>query len=297
MSQYKVPQDVEADDKLLGPFTFRQLIYLFVTAGLCVVAYFLARILIVLVIIPVPFILFFGALALPLKKDQPMETYLTALISYYLKPHNRFWNPGQRESTIEITVPKIVEEARTRSISGDEASHRLSFLANIIDTEGHAIRDTSTVRDELIAEADSATDIFESSTPTLDKIISTNDTSRHTAAVNQMKAAIEKTESLSAGTANGQLSKIAPLHGSVKTEPKLPQTVVEPTSSAKPITPPQTTSRTQQSSISQPASNPKPEFVTLANDAELSIETIAKQAKRISKSNIDDTNETFISLH
>jgi hypothetical protein len=25
MAQYKVPQDVEADDKLIGPFSFRQL--------------------------------------------------------------------------------------------------------------------------------------------------------------------------------------------------------------------------------------------------------------------------------
>lgn len=280
MSQYKVPQDVEADDKLLGPFTFRQLIYLFVTAGLCVVAYFLARLLIILVIIPVPLILFFGALALPLKKDQPMETYLAALISYYLKPHNRFWNPGQRESTIQITAPKIVEESRTRDISGDEASHRLSFLASIVDTEGHAIRDTSTVREELIAEANSTTDIFESSNPNLDQIISNDSSSRHAAAVSQMKAAIEKTESLSAGTENGQLAKITPLHGSVKVEPKLPETKApEPKPEPKPT----------------PA--PKPEFVNLANDTELSIETIAKQAKRIQKSNIDDTNETFISLH
>ncbi|MCF0232804.1 MAG: PrgI family protein, partial [Enterococcus sp.] len=33
MAQYKVPQNVEADDKLLGPFSFRQFIYLLVAAG------------------------------------------------------------------------------------------------------------------------------------------------------------------------------------------------------------------------------------------------------------------------
>ena len=30
MATYKVPQDVEAEDKLLGPFTFRQFIYLLI---------------------------------------------------------------------------------------------------------------------------------------------------------------------------------------------------------------------------------------------------------------------------
>ena len=34
MAQYKVPQDVEAEDKLLGPFTFRQFVYLMIIGGL-----------------------------------------------------------------------------------------------------------------------------------------------------------------------------------------------------------------------------------------------------------------------
>ena len=33
MSTYKVPQDVEADDKLLGPFSFRQFVYLMIVAA------------------------------------------------------------------------------------------------------------------------------------------------------------------------------------------------------------------------------------------------------------------------
>ncbi|TAL14698.1 hypothetical protein EPN95_02230, partial [Patescibacteria group bacterium] len=32
MAQYKVPQDVEADDKLIGPFSFRQFVYLIIVA-------------------------------------------------------------------------------------------------------------------------------------------------------------------------------------------------------------------------------------------------------------------------
>ncbi|NTW61726.1 PrgI family protein, partial [Candidatus Saccharibacteria bacterium] len=32
MAVYKVPQDVEAEDKLIGPFTFRQFVYLIIVA-------------------------------------------------------------------------------------------------------------------------------------------------------------------------------------------------------------------------------------------------------------------------
>ena len=38
MAQYKVPQDVEADDKLIGPFSFRQFVYLLIAGGLVALA-------------------------------------------------------------------------------------------------------------------------------------------------------------------------------------------------------------------------------------------------------------------
>ena len=85
MSVYKVPQDVEAEDKLLGPFSFRQFVFLIIAVIGIAIAYGLSTILLPLAIIPVPIILFFGALALPLKKDQPMEVYLAAVISFYAK--------------------------------------------------------------------------------------------------------------------------------------------------------------------------------------------------------------------
>ena len=69
-----------------------------------------------------------------------METYLSAVVSYYLKPHVRIWEPGEPESTIVITAPKKVEENRVKDLDQDEAMHRLSFLADIIDTEGYDIK-------------------------------------------------------------------------------------------------------------------------------------------------------------
>ena len=47
MAQYKVPQDVEADDKLIGPFSFRQFVYLLIAGGGIALAVGLFQILIV----------------------------------------------------------------------------------------------------------------------------------------------------------------------------------------------------------------------------------------------------------
>ncbi|MBR5027016.1 PrgI family protein [Candidatus Saccharibacteria bacterium] len=190
MAQYKVPQDVEADDKLIGPFSFRQFVYLLIVAGLIAIAVLLAQLFIVLAIIPVPLILLFGVLALPLRKDQPMETYLAALISYYTKPRKRIWNPGQRESTILITAPKAVEENRTRDISGEEATHRLSFLADIVDTQGRAVQGNP-MREDLMAEASATEDMFDSyRSSRLDEAIEKDAEEHHSKIVNAMRKAI-----------------------------------------------------------------------------------------------------------
>lgn len=198
MATYKVPQDVEADDKLLGPFTFRQFIYLMIVFGCGMLAVALFQLFPLLAVIPVPFMIFFGALALPLKKDQPMETYLAALLSFYTKPNKRYWLPGQSESTILITAPKQVEASRARDLSSEEASHRLSFLAEIVDSEGHAIKNASTtMKDEFYAEAYNTTDMFDanrSDNYNLNNIMVQQQQERRAAVVDQMRSAIESSE-------------------------------------------------------------------------------------------------------
>ncbi len=198
MAQYKVPQDVEAEDKLLGPFTFRQFIYLLIAAAGIAGAWGLFQLFPLLALIPLPFVIFFGILALPIKKDQPMETYIAAIVSFYLKPNRRIWTAGQRESTIKIIAPKKVEKSRVRNITEDEASHRLSFLASIVDTEGYAIRGDSVMKEEYAAEANTIEDVLAADNPVIDRIIEQEQTTRKQELVSQMRTALNRTEALSA---------------------------------------------------------------------------------------------------
>ncbi len=164
MSVYKVPQDVEADDKLLGPFNFRQFIYLMVAGGLIALAIFLFQIFPGLIIIPAPFIIFFLVLSLPLKKDQPMELYLAAVLSFYIKPNKRIWQADGVEHLIEISAPVRNDENLTKDIGRDEASRRLSYLADIVDTQGWAIKNTVAqdhFQQDVFYEGQQMSDIFE----------------------------------------------------------------------------------------------------------------------------------------
>lgn len=199
MATYKVPQDVEAEDRLLGPFTFRQFVYLLIAAIAGALAAALFQIFPLLALLPTPVIFFFLVLALPLKKDQPMETYLAAIISFYMKPNKRFWRPGQGETTIQITAPKIVEKSRTRDISEEEASHRLSFLSNLVDSEGYAIRGNhnGNFTENFIADTEDVNDFMDDSqNQNLINLMQKEKVARHTEIINQMKAAINNTENV-----------------------------------------------------------------------------------------------------
>lgn len=257
MAVYKVPQDVEADDKLIGPFSFRQFIYLIIVAMASALAWGLAQLFIPLAIIPLPIILFFGALALPLRKDQPMEIYMAAMWSFLLKPHMRRWDPDGIESLIEITAPKSLDIQFTKDISQDEAQRRLGYLASVVDSRGWAIRGTqqplnpnNTMISDVYFDAQNTEDILDESNQRSQIVTQKLDQSD-----NDRKQELKQ-------LVNNQIQKHKVL------EPEIP---------------PATSNNT-----------PSADIINLANSTDLSIATIASQANRFNDKHSQE--EVFISL-
>ena len=276
MATYKVPQDVEAEDRLLGPFTFRQFVYLLIAAIAGALAAALFQIFPLLAILPLPVIIFFLILALPLKKDQPMETYLAAIVSFYMKPNKRFWRPGQGETTIQITAPKIVEKSRTRDLSEEEASHRLSFLSNLVDSEGYAIRGNhnGNFTENFIADTEDVNDFMDDSqNQNLINLMQKEKVARHAEIINQMKAAINNTEN-----AMGP----ATISSHQATLGSNPFTQNQPT--PNPFTQNQTTSTPSIQNTNTLANRNQSilnsNYQNLANNQNFSINTISKEANR-----------------
>jgi PrgI family protein len=344
MAVYKVPQDVEADDKLIGPFSFRQFIYLIVVVLAGVAAWALGQLFILLAIIPLPIIVFFGALALPLRKDQPMEVYLAAMVSYYLKPRRRLWEADGIESLIEITVPKTIEFQRTKNISQGEAQQRLGYLAQIVDSQGWAVRGqgvqapNSAMNTDVYFEAQQAEDILDSANTigrSLDYMIDQSDARHHQQMIDRMHQPAPAPVPVAEPAANPydffNTGQPAPV-----TEP-VTVPFVQPTLQPQPLaaqfaTPvfatPATNSPTfdpyptdmqqaiiqpidinQQTVVAPPVQIPipppapttsekplSPGIINLANNTDLSIETIAREANRIHQQEKDMDEEVVISL-
>ncbi len=225
MAVYKVIQDVEAEDKLLGPLTFKGFIYAII-ALIC--AYINFRLVLLgspikwafLPVFLIPMLLF-GVLASPLGRDQPTEVWLLSRIKFFLKAHLRIWDQSGIEELVTITVPKKFEHHLTKDISQNEVQSRLKTLASTLDTRGWAIKNvdlnlntapaqqaaTGSESDRLVANAGytqnapvldihAADDILdEQSNPTAQKFVSlmqTADDERKSNVLRTMKGVSKK---------------------------------------------------------------------------------------------------------
>ena len=206
MAEHKVPQDVEADDKLIGPFSFRQFVYLMVALGCGFVAFVFAQIAIPLAIIPAPVCIFFLIIALPLRKDQPTEIYVAALVKYFLKPKTRIWQADGEKPLVEISNPTIDEAPKIKDLAGDEVSRRLSFLSNLSDTQGWSTRGLSApinntnLNDEFAINAANAEDIMDSAlSDSFDQLLDKSEQQIRQNAINQMNNAAQTQQIAVAG--------------------------------------------------------------------------------------------------
>lgn len=161
MAQYKVIQDIEAEDKFLGPLTLKQCIF----AGIAILSIYLSILLLskgiwVLVFPFVPVIIVTGFLAFPWGKDQTTEIWLLAKIRFYFKPRKRIWNQSGLQELVKITAPVKIQEYLSDNLSQTEVKSRLKALAETIDSRGWAVKnvDAATLQQGIQAQSDRLVD-------------------------------------------------------------------------------------------------------------------------------------------
>jgi hypothetical protein len=144
MSTYKVIQDIEAEDKLVGPLTLRQFIY----AGIAAICGYLSFLSITkhapfMLALFLPIMAVTGFFAFPWSKDQPTEIWAIAKLRFIIKPRRRIWDQSGTKELVTITVPKVIERHYTNGLNQDEVRSRLSALANTIDSRGWVIKNVN----------------------------------------------------------------------------------------------------------------------------------------------------------
>ena len=149
--QFQVPQFIEVEDKIIGPFTFKQFIYVAGGVGL---AYMLWRFLPLWAAGPLMLtvVAFGGALAFFSINNRPFIVTLEAGFYYLLHPKLYLWNTGRKntQATKSTEKKKAVESAVHIPKLSDSKLHDLAWSLDITE-EIQQAQEAAQKRDATLA--------------------------------------------------------------------------------------------------------------------------------------------------
>lgn len=127
--QFKVPQFIDVEDKLFGPFTFKEFLYLAGGAGIAYLAMkFLPTL---LAFIAVPAIIGFS-LALTFYKynDKPFMDLVEHSLTYYTRSRLYLWH--KKDAPKDVAPQKTISDRRNE-MSANSKLKTLSWSLDVID--------------------------------------------------------------------------------------------------------------------------------------------------------------------
>ena len=109
--QFQVPQFIDIEDKIVGPLTLKQFLYLAGNGALAYVFYTVIPMTAIGVLIAIAFLSFGGLLAFYQYNNRPFIRLVSAFFFYYLKPRLYIWKPRKQEAEKK----RVVDMSRYRT--------------------------------------------------------------------------------------------------------------------------------------------------------------------------------------
>ena len=119
MQQFQVPQFIDIEDRIIGPLTLKQFLYLLGAASILLLGWFFL-LTPLFVILAAPPATLFVAMAFLKINERPLPTIIANAIGYYLKPRLYLWRrpaaqkrreapAKERETPAPFPLPKLSE--------------------------------------------------------------------------------------------------------------------------------------------------------------------------------------------
>lgn len=134
----KIPQNIDKEDRVVGPLTLKQFLYLLGGAATTFLAYqyyaigylfFTEFVLIGLVLMTFAVMLAFAKI-----NGRPFITFLAAIGSFIVTPKRRLWNKDNPAEKLIVDLPPIAKTSQPTAKTINKS--QLEQLANILDTGG-----------------------------------------------------------------------------------------------------------------------------------------------------------------
>jgi PrgI family protein len=108
--RFEVPQFIDIEDKIFGPLTWRQFLYLGGGVGMGVVLFFTANI-IVFILVGLPLAVLAGALAFYPVNNRPFSFFLEAIVNYFQGTKLYLWRQKEQKTYKYSFDPKMTHLA------------------------------------------------------------------------------------------------------------------------------------------------------------------------------------------
>ena len=136
--QFQVPQFIEVEDKIFGPLTLKQFIYLAGGIGVSAIFYLVIPYHFIAIVLAVPFVVFAIALAFYRINSKPFVEVLEAALSYYFKNKLYIWKKSDKK--IEDRPKEEVSEPSLDTLFAPRLSEsKLKDLAWSLDVTDKVI--------------------------------------------------------------------------------------------------------------------------------------------------------------
>lgn len=134
--QFQVPQFLDIEDKIIGPLSLRQFIYLLIGGGILFFLYNLLK-LPVFILVAIPIALFTFLLAFYKTGNQSFGQFVLSVIGYITKPSIYTWKKSaytkteQEEKALEETSAKIIKKTEKKIAPKKSGLEDLSWKIEI----------------------------------------------------------------------------------------------------------------------------------------------------------------------
>jgi hypothetical protein len=132
--EYQVPQFIEVEDKIFGPFTLKQFIYLAGGGGLSVALFLYVHPLVLAIILIIPVAALSGALAFYRVNNKSFVEMLEAGFNYYTKGRLYLWRKDTETKREVEAAPEPVETRQKLGLSQSKL-HDLAWSLDIKDQQ------------------------------------------------------------------------------------------------------------------------------------------------------------------
>ena len=142
--RFQVPQFIEVEDKIFGPLTFKQFVYVAGGIGISVVLFILLPKFIA-IIISAPILIFAAALAFYKVNDKPFINVVEAFVKYTLTSKLYIWKKEEKVPEAKKTLEKKeIEQVYVPKLS-DSKLKELTWSLYIKENQNPVTEDSTRV--------------------------------------------------------------------------------------------------------------------------------------------------------